>query len=102
MIEGLKIDIEADELKAHLDSRAEYHEGKAKFYGEQVASLKAGGVGAVAQSNDPVSSLQSSAKQHKDRAGFYRFMSEHIILGETYRLDESDLGRLEIVARYYG
>lgn len=102
MIEGLKIEISSEELEDHLDARAEYHEQKMNFYDEQVRNLRAGGVGAIAQSNDPVNSLQASAKQHKDRAAFFRFVSDHLILNETYRLDESDLGRLEIASRYYG
>jgi hypothetical protein len=102
MIEGLKIEISSAELTDHISARAEFHEGKAAFYDEQVSALKAGGVGAIAQSNDPVSSLQGSARQHMERSAFFRFMAEHLIPDETYRLDESDLGRLEIVSRYYG
>lgn len=102
MIEGLKIEIESTELRDHLDGRAAHHESKMRFYDEQVRNLKAGGVGAVQMTNDPVHSLENSAKQHRDRAAFFRFVSDHLIQNETYRLDESDLGRLEIASRYYG
>lgn len=102
MIEGLKIQIDSDELEAHLNMRVEYHEKKMTFYDEQVRSLRAGGVAAGHQSNDPVHSLEGSAKQHRDRASFFRFMADHLIPNETYQLDESDLGRLEIASRYYG
>lgn len=102
MIEGLKIEIGSAELGEHITTRASFHEGKAKFYTEQVTNLKAGGIREQAMSNDPVSSLEASAKQHRERGAFFRFMAEHLIPDETYQLDESDLGRLEIVSRYYG
>lgn len=101
MIEGLKIDVSSTELEEHLSKRVEYHTERAEFYGLQVQNLKAGGVGILAQSNDPVSSLEGSEKSHQDKAAFYRFMKDHVIPDETYRLTEQDLVRLEIVSRYF-
>ena len=101
MIEGLKIDVPSDELIEHLKERADYHTEKSKFYTGQVEALRQGGVGASPVSNDPVTSLESSAKSHQDRAAFFNFLDEHVVLDETYRLSEQDLTRLEIVSRYF-
>jgi hypothetical protein len=100
MIEGLKIDVSADELTSHLNERVEYHKAKREFYEKQVQGLRDGGVGQGMQSNDPVSSLQGSAKSHGDREGLFRFLADHVVTDETYRLSEQDLTRLEIIGRY--
>lgn len=101
MIEGVKIDIPSDELKSHLTGRVEYHKGKERFYRNQAQVLKDGGAGTIAMSNDPVSSLQGSQRQHSQQAAFFQFMAEHIVPDETYRLSESDFSRLEFSSRYF-
>lgn len=101
MIEGLRIEISSAEVQEHLGERADYHQGRRRFYERQVASLREGGLRAdQAVSHDPVSALQESAKRHGEREAFLRFMAEHIVPDETYRLSEQDLMRIEIVSRY--
>lgn len=98
MIEGIKIELSSKELRDHLLERVSYHDGKRAFYEGQVASLRAGGVNEQAVSNDPVSSLEMSARRHSERADFFSFMADHLI-DETYRLSESDLTRIEIIGK---
>jgi hypothetical protein len=38
---------------------------------------------------------------HREKAAFFSFLAEHLIPGETYRLTEDDLARLEFVSRYF-
>jgi hypothetical protein len=38
--------------------------------------------------------VQSGAYSHGQREAFSRFMAEHVVEGETYRLDERDLERI--------
>jgi hypothetical protein len=100
VIEGLRIEIGSAEIQEHLRERASYHRERRRFYERQVASLREGGLRAGRVSNDPVGSLQESANRHGEREAFLRFMAEHIVPNETYRLTEQDLIRLEIVSRY--
>jgi hypothetical protein len=101
MIEGLKIEITSDELRVHILARAEHHRERATFYEAQVSNLRAGGLTAErGVSNDPVGSLNHSATQHRNKTAFFAFLAEHLVPGETYRLTENDLERLEIFSRY--
>jgi hypothetical protein len=100
MINGLCIDVSAKELKAHLAARADHHEQKADWYKTQAATLSEGGV-STGMSNDPVRSLEQSAQQHREKAAYFRFMEQHIIENETYRLSQDDLSQIELSSRYY-
>lgn len=100
MIEGLRIEIKSAELATHLQMRATYHLERAKWYSGQVEALRSGGLRPEAVTNDPLSSLERSMKEHQERAAFFLFMADHLVPDETYRLTESDIGRLEFVARY--
>jgi hypothetical protein len=98
MIEGLKIDVPSAELVEHLETRVRHHRERRTFYETQAASFLEGAEQfAVANvTNDPVHGLESSAKSHSQREAFFRFLAEHVVEGETYRLDERDLERLEM------
>lgn len=101
MIEGLKIDVSSAELTDHLADRASYHQEKRAFYTKQAKALVDGGIREnPGVSNDPTAQLQNSAKTHAEREAFFRFLAEHVVADETYRLSEQDLTRLEIVSRY--
>jgi hypothetical protein len=95
MIQGLQIEVSSEELKKHIGERAKHHREKAEWYEQQVKNLKAGGVGETIASNDPMSSLQRSAQEHKEKCAFFSFIND------TYRLTEHDLARLEFVSRYF-
>lgn len=100
MIEGLKIDVTRDELLEHLNARRSYHRERREFYETQTSQLVAGGIRDTLASNDPTQSLANSAKQHGQKEGLFGFIADHLIEGETYRLTEQDLTRLEIIDRY--
>ena len=100
MISGLCIDVSAKELKAHLGARADHHEKKAEWYRTQASTLSEGGAG-TEMSNDPVRSLAESEQQHREKAAYFRFMEQHIIENETYRLSQNDLSQIELSSRYY-
>ena len=97
MIDGLKLDIPSSDLAAHLQARREYHEERTSFYMTQAAALRAGGVVAQFQTNDPTRSLDASAEEHKRKAAFFGLMGKYLVPDETYRVTEHDLTRLELV-----
>jgi hypothetical protein len=100
-IEGLKMEVQSSELREHLLKRAEHHAERRDFYVRQAGALHEGGVEEQQATNDPVTSLRTSAKSHGEREAFFRFMAEHIIPNERYVLSEQDLIRIEIVSRYF-
>ena len=98
MIEGLKIELSSDNLRAHLLKRAEHHRQKAALYGEKVASLKSNGVEAQAMTNDPIHSLLSSQRSHAQSAAFFQGFADNLVPNERYRLGEHDLSRIEFLS----
>jgi hypothetical protein len=100
VIEGVKIQISTSELREHLLKRVVYHHEKRLFYEAQAQQLRDGGVGTSLASNDPTQSLQRSAQEHGNKEGLFKFMTDHLVLNETYQLSEQDLTRLEIIDRY--
>jgi hypothetical protein len=128
LIEGVKIDVKSDEMKDVLAKRAEYHKTRASWYESQLKSLReaqgaiaakivedagdeedeemaanlsnAYGKGSNFRGDSPIDQLASKVKAHRARQAYFRFMSEHVIPGKTYRLKEDDLTRLELLSQY--
>lgn len=107
MIQGIKIQISSKELKTHLNDKVKLHKEKEAFYNAQVKNLEKGVEQNVVDeslynnaSNNPVSTLQQSAKKHKQRAEFFQFIADHLV-NEDYELTESDLTKLEIISGMY-
>lgn len=107
MISGIKIRIQGAELHAHLSKRAEHHRERAEYCSKQVDSLKQEGaprpdpIRSIRDfRQDPLSSLEESAKEHADKYGYFKFLADHLVVEETYELDEHDLVKIEIVNRY--
>lgn len=107
MVEELKLQIASTELKALLEGRMRYHAKKAevleaemKRLGEVMDDLdeEAEEIGKYSNSasNNPVNTLKSKAKVHRDRATYFKFFSEHLIQNETYVLTQSDLHTIEV------
>jgi hypothetical protein len=105
MIEGLKIELTADELVRHLDERIRHHHGRAaeletRF--KQAETL----VSASEEDDEDGHSmcwpgfahdLQRRAARHKDRETLLMFFRNHVIGHEIYRLSEADLRALELL-----
>jgi hypothetical protein len=96
MIEGLKLDFTAEELEKHLTERISNHNERTEFYSRQADSLEAGRAEAQQYTNgDPIRSLRESESQHRNRMVLLTVLRDHLVSGETYRLDEGDLSKLE-------
>jgi hypothetical protein len=105
MIEGLKLDIRADELMQRLDSRIAHHRAKADAYDSQL--LKLGEIepsledddvmGALRGRESPRASLERKRHEHLERVEVLTFLREHIVNTEVYRLDEQDLRMAELL-----
>jgi len=99
VIEGLKLDFTTDELAEHLSKRVDHHLERAEFYDKQAKALVTGGAEAQQYTNgDPVQSLRDSLAKHRNRAALLGVMRDHLVPGETYRLHEDDLLKIEILS----
>lgn len=104
MIEGLQLDVTANELTERLEGRIAHHRSRATAYEAQLGKL------AEVQTDgddddDPIrrfrdgsprEGLERKLRTHRDRATYLTFLRDHIVPKETYRLDEDDLETLEI------
>lgn len=108
MIEGIKLDISTDELRAHLTARSEHHAARREHYlaeykrkTQSVISaeeLMDSDEGFASTSNSIRSDDMGYAKHHRAKASFFKFVAQYLIPSETYRLSESDLAKFELAA----
>lgn len=110
MIQGLFIDVPSTELKAMLEGRLKYHQDKVTMYRGQLEGLEKLEAGLDEEARrmgktstaTPKDSMQQAIKKHSDQVVYYKFMSEHVVPNEVYRLGDNELARLGISSeRYY-
>lgn len=108
MIQGLHFDVGSDELSAVLQTRIDQCEKKvvmfeaqAKKQAELTKELGSEDAEMPKFSGDQATNLQAKADEYKQKKKEYEFLRDHIIKGETYRLDRSDLNYLGIVKSRY-
>ena len=105
MVEGLKLDVRAEELIARLDERVSAHRAKADAYGAQLRRLGEIGpdpeddnvVAELRGRGSPRRSLEQKHQLHTQRAALLTFMRDHLVAGEIYRLSEEDLRFAELL-----
>lgn len=104
MIEGIFVEVGAEELKALLLKRAEFHRAKAAEHKKRqdlVADVEE--VEQDGYSNQTArgvkATLKESAAMHERRANYFSFLAEHLV-PEVYRLGEVDLTKLEFFDRF--
>jgi len=104
MIDGLRLDVTADEIVRLLDERISEHSANAASDDENAQKLEA-----VKRPDDiedevweddstAVARLRRRAQRERERSEALTFMRGHLIRGETYRLSTDDLRTLEILA----
>lgn len=99
MIDGLRLDISADELVKLLEERINEHADNAEMddaNAQRLDDIKRGN-DSDEWDDDQGARLRHRAQLERDRAGALTFMRNHVIRGETYRLTENDLRTLEIL-----
>jgi hypothetical protein len=103
MIEGLRVDVSADEIVKLLDQRIAEHRDNAEIDDENAKKLDA-----VKRPDDleddiwvddatATSRLRRRAQRERSRMEALMFMRDHVIRGEIYRLTTDDLRTLEIL-----
>jgi hypothetical protein len=108
MIDGMRLDVSADEIATVLDlriadylSRAEADEHNAKKLestegGDDDDDDEIGVYGSSAATR-----LRRRAQRARERRDALTFMRNHLVRGETYRLSADDLRVLEVLQERY-
>lgn len=103
MIDGLRLDVTADEIVRLLEERISEHSANAASDDDNAQKLEA--VKRPDDTEDEIWEDDSSAvarwrrraQRERERAEALTFMRGHVIRGETYRLSTDDLRTLEIL-----
>jgi hypothetical protein len=105
MIEGLKVTIDGSELKTLCDTRAKFHDERARFYEQQKEALpdidETMTGFSISNSKRPQEMMQERIASHKAEAAELRFIGAHINMEESFLLGRDDLQKLGIVSRGY-
>ena len=103
MIDGLRLDVSADEIVKLLEQRITEHRENADADEDNAKKLDA-----LKRPDDledeiwvddstATSRLRRRAQRERNRTEALKFMRDHVIRGETYRLTNEDLQTLEIL-----
>ena len=104
MIEGLKVELTADELTRLLADRIEHHRDVAGDCDARRIRLQ----GTTASDPDDTEQqlaaawphylehLERRAERHRERADALQFLRDHLVAHEVYRLGEEDLRMLQV------
>jgi hypothetical protein len=107
MVEGLQVDVSSVELKQIMRDRLDHHTRKAEAYFLQAQQLERSIAGieddlelGKVSGGTPIGRLRDKSREHRERESYFRFMIEHVVKDETYRLGRDDLMILGIQARW--
>jgi hypothetical protein len=103
VIDGLRFDMSSDELRDYLSQRVAHHEEREQFYAKQLQALKDGAQGEEMPhytGGNPIDGLTTKTQEHRNKARMFAFMRDHVTPNEQYRLNETDLAKIEILGRY--
>ena len=103
VIEGLKLDVPAEELARRLSELIAWHESRARGCDDRLRRLAE--IQAEVQNIDEYldglgwegglerlrGALERTRTHHRERAAVLAFLRDHLVKGEVYRLDLQDL-----------
>ncbi len=98
MIEGLNFDISSAEMKVILKKSGEHHAARVLFYRDKLVGFDSPH---ASNSTDPASDMRRSLDHHKNEVIKFRFLLEHVIPNETYRLTEAGLRSIGVIPNRY-
>ncbi len=103
MIEGLKVTVEGRELVELCLARSAWHAERAQLYRNQALSIEANKLEGMhnTSAGNPAEQLKEKAKTHEADSSELNFISQHLVLSETYLLGREDLAKLGITKSRY-
>ena len=110
MIEGLKLDVRAEELKTRIGARIAEHQARVDAYARQLKRLADiepepdddDVVSEIRGGGSPRSAVERKHQQHSERVSLLTFLRDHLVEGEVYRLSQEDLRFAEFLPDRYG
>ncbi|MEO8678048.1 MAG: hypothetical protein ABI665_03325 [Vicinamibacterales bacterium] len=104
MIDGMKLDVSADEIATVLEMRMAEHLARAEADEVNAKQLEGldraeddGDDGTGLYGGSPATRLRRRAQRARERRDALTFMRNHLVRGETYRLTTSDLEVIEVL-----
>ena len=106
MIDGIRIDLTADELTRHLDERIRHHHERAADCdrrAQRVADIQSPTENdedeepMIACWPSMVHDMERRAAKHRSREALLVFLRNHVVANEIYRLSELDLKSVELL-----
>jgi hypothetical protein len=107
VIDGIRIELTAEELVRHLDERIRHHHDRAIECDQK--AQRVGSLESTARDEDDddeammacwpgfVHELERRAARHRNREALLAFFRNHVIVHEIYRLSERDLKSIELL-----
>jgi hypothetical protein len=106
VIDGIRIDVTAEELVRHLDERIRHHRERSAECERK--AQRAGTMESSPQDEDEdepmiacwpgfVHELERRAARHRNREALLVFLRNHVVAHEIYRLSERDLKSVELL-----
>lgn len=106
MIDGIRIDLTAEELVRHLDERIRHHHERAADC--DTRAQRVANVETPANDDDDdepmvacwpsvIHDLERRAARHRSREALLVFLRNHVVANEIYRLSERDLKSVELL-----
>jgi hypothetical protein len=108
VVDGFRIEMTADELMQHLDTRIQHHRSAATDCDAKRIRFEAvGSLPDEEESEAPFlgcwpgygTELERRAESHRRKEATLTFLRDHVIAREVYRLGEHDLRLLELWPR---
>jgi hypothetical protein len=102
MISGVVVEWKSEEFKVHLLRRMEHHAERAAFYEKECAKFKSEAADAeikLGQSTfvQTYKAMEEAQGNHARAWTFFRFLADHLVPNEVYRLDTKDLSEVEAI-----
>jgi hypothetical protein len=111
--QGIRLTITSEQVKQHCLSRAEHHQGKAKWYDAEANKLRGSADAAREESEErgefetgyskaasPVAGLRSSAKMHAARSAWFKAVATYVEPNAAFTLGIHELDRLDLAEAF--
>jgi hypothetical protein len=110
VIEGLKVDVSAQELVQRLAGLIAWHESRVSGCDDRLLRLgeikteiqdiecHLDAIGWDSGYGGLVEALERKRTEHRERVSLLEFLRDHLVAGEVYRLDVRDLQRAGLLA----
>lgn len=111
MIQGLQLEVKAEELGERIGARIAHHKAQVKACEARLKELRTvreslkedrDTVLAIKGADIPGEAIARKLRKHEERAASLAFLRDHLVRGEVYRLNDHDLRLADLVPESVG